>query len=138
MSMSIPWHDDTVVCFEPQKVMWRVKEWFPDSELDYTDYGEEKRQREKKFFSEQDIPEERLKSLLWQCDDNYRANSPSYRFQIPCDDGFGPIQGVSRRLVVSVVREVAPPKATQDRIEEFLRTFEIGTFECWYDDESSN
>ena len=129
MEMSISWHDDTVICFEPQKVMWRVKEWFPEATLDYTDYGDVKRNREKAVFTDQVMEEDQRARLFDQCDDAYRVNSPSYRFQIPCDDGGGDVQGISRRLVVSVRRDTVPPSQVLKRLEDFLKSFEIGTFE---------
>jgi hypothetical protein len=114
-----------VATFDPEKVLWRLKEQFPEAEINTTDWAEREVASLDSFLEERAIAPETKETMRKQIRGKARRNGPVYKFKLV--DGKGAtIEGQSSRYRV-VFRSAHDIEETfRQQITDFLRGLELG------------
>ncbi|WP_435020421.1 hypothetical protein TA3x_001820 [Tundrisphaera sp. TA3] len=122
---SIDYRGPGVACFDPEKVIDRLRERFPGAVVDPTDQAEREVARIDAFVGEAPADDEAMRAVRRQVRGKARRNGPVYRFQI--DDGQGgSIEGRSSRYTVEFWADQAIGDDLRGRIVDFLRSLGLG------------
>jgi hypothetical protein len=80
ISKEIAYWTESVACFDPEKVLGKLVEAFPQVQIDPTDYAEEELNRIRQFAQEHIESEERRLNMIRQITGKARRNGPGYHF----------------------------------------------------------
>jgi hypothetical protein len=122
--LNIDYHDGGVLTFDPGKILDRVEEYFPQVEIDPTDYGWEEVERLTNFFNEQ-FAEPNRSSIINSIRGKYRRNSPTYKFKILMSDAME-INGHARRYSVRFACEKVFDVTTEKTIIKLMQSLNYG------------
>ncbi|HEY8559116.1 MAG TPA: hypothetical protein VIL74_01850 [Pyrinomonadaceae bacterium] len=122
--LTIDYHGDRVLAFAPEKVLDKVKDFFPQAEFDKTDYGLREVDRMTGFANER-VSEERRADMIEQIRGKYRRNGPTYKFSVALGGG-AKIDGHARRYSVRFACEPDFDAATEKTVIELPRSIKYG------------
>lgn len=121
ISATIPGHGcerDNILCFDPNIVMGRLGEAFPDVEIDPRDYS----WKDYEAFVSRGLTENDGAVRVALADAMRRG--PIFRYRLPVGDGLY-LQGHAERYVVGVWSEEPIPEPTRSKFLEFLRSLRV-------------
>lgn len=123
ISCTLRYGSDSVVCFDPEKVLVQLLKRFPDGEVDHTDLAAAEVERFREFLDTQpDMTDERRATMLRQIRGKARRNGPRYSFTLP-----GDITGYTGRYSIDFWHESEIDPTLEKQIVEFLQSLKIGT-----------
>jgi hypothetical protein len=132
--LTIDYHGDGVLCFDPGKVPEKVEEYFPQVEIDPIGYGWEEAERFTEF-ADDGLFHDSDASIINQIRGKYGRNSPTYKFKVKTDNT-AEINGHARRYSVRFTSENIFDAATEKRIIEFPGSLKYG--EIYSDTKTDN
>ena len=112
-----------VATFAPEKVLDRLKQWFPNVIIDPKDYSQDEVDKITKFV--QETEPERRAFMIEQIKRKSRQNGPTYKFTFESQTG-QMIEGYARRYSVYFISEEKIDDETQKKIVEFLESLKLG------------
>jgi hypothetical protein len=122
----IEYRGSTVATFDPEKVIWRLKEHFPEANIDTTDWAQREVASLDLFLEGRSIDPETKQTMMRQIRGKSRRNGPVFRFNFA--DGHGAaIEGYSSRYRVVFRSADDVEEACRQRITAFLRSLELGS-----------
>jgi hypothetical protein len=125
IEVEIPYWGPQVGTFDPEKVLWRLKEQFPTAEIDRTDWAEREVASLDTYLEERAVPPEQKDTMRRQIRGKAQRNGPVYRFKL--SDGFGAeIEGYSSRYRVVFRSSHDIDECFRSRITDFLRSLGLG------------
>jgi hypothetical protein len=110
-----------VATFDPGKVLWRLKQQFPEAEIDPTDWAEREVDSLDSFLEQRSIGLETKETMRSQIRGKALRNGPVYRFKLADRDGVA-IEGVSSRYCVAFRSTHDIEEAFRQRITDFLQS----------------
>ncbi len=114
-----------VATFDIQKVLWRLKEHFPEAETETTDRAEHEVASLDLFLEQRSIASEIKETMSRQIRGKALRNGPVYRFHMT--DGTGAAnEGVSSRYCVAFRSAHDVEERFRRRITDFLQSLELG------------
>jgi hypothetical protein len=125
IEVEIPYWGPQVATFDPEKVLWRLKEQFPEAAIDRTDWAEREVASLDAFLDERAVPPVQKDTMKRQIRGKARRNGPVYKFKLT--DGLGPeIEGYSSRYRVVFRSANDIEEGFRSRITDFLRSLGLG------------
>jgi hypothetical protein len=125
IEVEIPYWGPQVATFDPEKVLRRLKEQFPEAEIDPTDWAEREVASLDAFLEQRCVPPETKDAMRRQIRGKARRNGPVYRFKLA--DGVGTaIEGYSSRYRVVFRSAHDVEEECRSRIADFLRSLGLG------------
>jgi hypothetical protein len=125
IAVEIPYWGPQVATFDPEKVLCRLKEHFPEAEIDPTDWTEREVASLNAYLQERAITARHKDPMRSQIRGKARRNGPLYRFRLT--DGSGAeIQGYSSRYRVVFRSDHDINEVFRRRITDFLRSLGLG------------
>src|SRR5690242_10574016 len=82
ITKEIAYWTESVACFDPEKVLDKLVEAFPQVEIDPIDYAQEELNRFRQFAREHIESEETRLTMLDQITGKARRNGPVYHFHL--------------------------------------------------------
>jgi hypothetical protein len=126
LSLTLDWWSDTVGVFEPELVLRRIHQTFPETIFDPIDYQEQQLLKEVAHWQSAVSDPIQQAKLIQQSKDNYRTNGSTFKCTIPFKPSWH-VEGIVRRLSVRFLLPPAFPRAYQQQLEGFLRSLTMGT-----------
>ena len=123
LSLELDFWDETIGAFEPQKVITRLHEAFPNAEIDLTDHLRRRLLFELDYWPLNDCGD-RYNTLVRNSWHLYQTCGPSYHFAIVFPSGR--VTGSARRLSIEFLVPVRMPTAEQESLIAFLRSLRMG------------
>jgi hypothetical protein len=123
--LCIDYWSESVICFDPEKVVGKFADAFPDIVIDWTNASELEVQRVQKFLMGSDASEETKATMLRQIKGKASRNGPVYNFQIPQGKGCF-IKGQATRYSVTIHYEGTLPDQMKHQLVDLLRSLEAG------------
>lgn len=122
----IEYWTESVVCFDPEKLVAKLLDAFPAATFDPTDYSEEELRRFEQYAQDRIESDEQRATMLRQMTTKTRRIGPVYRFCMG-DSDEAVLQGHVARY--RVVFESANPVDLDLRKEivQFLESLDLGT-----------
>jgi hypothetical protein len=125
IDVEIPYWGPQVATFDPENVLWRLKEQFPEAEIDPTDWAEREVASLDAYLEERAVRPEQKDTMKSQIRGKARRNGPVYRFKLT--DGLGAeIEGYSSRYRVVFRSAHDIEEGFRSRITDFLRSLGSG------------
>jgi hypothetical protein len=125
LGIDLNFWDDAVGAFEPLKVLRRLQQEFPGSEIDPTDHQRVRLLRELEFWSQGERELTLREKLVRQSWDLYQTNGPTYRFVVPFPSGHRASGGARRLSVWFQVPAELPPEQ-RAHLQAFLLSLRMG------------
>ncbi len=126
LSLTLDWWSDTVGVFEPELVLRRIHQTFPDTVFDPIDYQEQQLLKEVSHWQSAVSDPIQQAKLIQQSKDNYRTNGPTFKCTIPFMPDWH-VEGITRRLSIRFFLPTAFPSIYQQKLENFLHSLAMGT-----------
>jgi hypothetical protein len=114
-----------VANFDPEKVLQRLKEQFPEATIDPTVWAEREVASLDSFVEQRAIAPDTKQTMRSQIRGKALRNGPVYRFKLPDGDGVA-VEGYSSRYCVVFRSKHDIEQGFQRRIFEFLQSLELG------------
>lgn len=127
IGISIDYWADEVLTFDPEKILFKLKKYFPQVEIDKTDYSRKEVERVTKFANE-NISEPDRSKMINQVHGKNRANGPAFLFKIPINENIQ-INGRVQRYSISFKSEEDFNLETEKTIIDFLKSLKYGKIE---------
>jgi hypothetical protein len=127
IQISLDYMSDSVACFDPEKVLWKLSELFPEAIIDEKDYAEVEVQSLASFLTNrgEEITERREAQMLASIKRKARQNGPAFIFMV--DSGSGEnVSGWARRYGVGFKSGKDIPNDLKARIISFLEGLDLG------------
>ena len=121
----IKYWESGVATYDPEKVLWGLKEHFPEAEIDTTDWAQREVDSLDSFLDQRSLAPETKQTMSRQIRGKARRNGPVYRFRLT-DGGGAVIEGYSSRYRVVFRSAHGVDEGFRSRITEFLRSLELG------------
>jgi hypothetical protein len=121
----IEYRGSAVATFDPEKVIWRLKQHFPEANIDLTDWAEREVASLDLFLEERSIDPDAKQTMRSQIRGKARRNGPVFRFKFADRHGAA-IEGYSSRYRVVFRSTDDVEEACVQRITDFLRSLELG------------
>ncbi len=122
----IKYRERSVATFDPEKVVMRLKDHFPEAEIDTTDRAQQEVASLDSFLEKRPIAPETKETMRRQIRGKARRNGPVYRFGLVDGQGTA-IEGHSSRYRVAFRSVHDIDEGLRRRIRDFLRSLELGT-----------
>ncbi len=113
-----------VATFDPEKVLWRLKEHFPEAEIDTADRAELEVASLDAFVEQQQFEPQTKDTMRRQIRGKSRRNGPVYQFNLT--DGGVLIEGRSSRYCVTFRSDQDIEGELRRRIVGFLESLNLG------------
>jgi hypothetical protein len=126
IALTIRYSSDSVLCFDPQKVVGKFCARFPDLKVDLTDWSEVEVQSIVAYLQSTGVTDVTNESMYRQIHGKARRNGPVLHFRLPTDSG-GELSGQVSRYCVQVKREGPIDDAVRSAIVDLLQSFGAGT-----------
>jgi hypothetical protein len=114
-----------VATFDPEKVLQRLKEQFPEADIDTTDWAESEVASLDSFLERRSVPAETSDAMRRQIRRKAVRNGPIYKFKLTDGDGIS-IEGYSSRYRVVFRSANDIDQKFCGRIIDFLRSLGLG------------
>jgi hypothetical protein len=125
IEVEIPYWGPQVATFDPEKVLWRLREQFPEAEIDPTDWAEREVASLDAYLEERAVRLDQKDTMKSQIRGKARRNGPVYRFKLT--DKLGAvIEGYSSRYRVVFRSAHDIDEGFRSRITDFLRSLGLG------------
>lgn len=132
LSAQVDYWGDGVGCFDPERVLGRLKRAFPTVVIDPTDHQDIRLQRELGFWGQ--VEDAALReTLVRQSRGLARRAGPTYRFEVPLGGGER-VTGHARRYSVGFDLPSGVDPAFRARVVAFLRSLSLGAPEVKVDE----
>ncbi len=125
IAAEIKYWSDEVLTFDPEKVLGKLREIFPQMEVDTLDYSLDELERFIKYANEK-IPEPNRSRMINSMRGKNWANGPSFRFQIDIDEN-SKLNGYAKRYTIAFLSESEIDSDTENKIINFLKSLKYGT-----------
>jgi hypothetical protein len=114
-----------VATFDPEKVLWRLKDQFPEADIDTTDWAEREVTSLDFFLAQRSIAPAKKDQMRSQIRGKARRSGPVYKFKLADGDG-NTIEGCSSRYRVAFRSAYDIEEGFRRRITDFLRSLGLG------------
>ena len=122
IEISLDYMSDSVLCFDPEKVLWKLAEHFPQVLTDEKDHAEAEVQSVSAFLADrgEEISEGIRSHILASIKRKARQNGPAYAFSFDSAEGTT-VKGWARRYGTGFKSEGDMPEALKANITDFLK-----------------
>lgn len=120
VSAKIEWDSDSVICFDPNKIVFRLMEEFPEIIVCYEDYG----WRDYDLFKSRGLYEGAIRSA----ENDARRRAPIYIFRFRNSDG-QIIRGKAERYFITIQSDKKIPTELKQKLLSFFDSLKIGEIE---------
>ncbi len=124
IEVSIDYWGEEVLTFDPEKVLWRLKNYFQQIEIDPIDYSFDELERFITYSNEK-VYEPTRSMVIASRKGKNRTSGPVFRFQIPVTDKLK-IKGYAKRYTVAFNFEWIADEALEEKIIVFLKSLNYG------------
>lgn len=131
---SIDYWDESVLTFDPEKVVVRVRDYFPQVVIEPKDYSMDELERVTKFANE-NFEEPRRSKIITSIRGKNWTNGPSFRFKTPLENEIE-ITGYSQRYCIAFESKRGIDLEIENTIIDFLKSLKYG--EISSDTETNN
>lgn len=122
----IKYQGHSVATFDPEKVLLRIIEHFPDAVIDPTDWAQREVAALDSFLDQRSIAPETKQTMSSQIRGKARRNGPVFKFRLADSDLGTAIEGYASRYRVGFRSAHDIEQTCRRRITDFLRSLELG------------
>ena len=125
ITLRLPYWDDGVGCFDPQRFVVQLLACFPGAEVDPTDRSSVEVEQVERFLASSDATEDVKESMRRQIRGKAQRMGPAYHFRLSLPSGCR-AEGLATRYSITFRSEQPLSAEERELLTEFLTSLRLG------------